>query len=61
VLWGTDDPLVDATSLHQHAQRPGWTPRPIDDAGHLLPVEAPERYVQAVGQWLTDSHDTRGS
>lgn len=59
VLWGTADPLVDATSLHQHARRPGWTPRPIDDVGHLLAVEAPERYVQEVGQWLTNSHDPR--
>jgi pimeloyl-ACP methyl ester carboxylesterase len=57
VLWGTDDPLVDATSLRQHARRPGWTPRPIEDVGHLLPVEAPERYVQAVRQWLADSRD----
>jgi pimeloyl-ACP methyl ester carboxylesterase len=61
VLWGTDDPLVDATSLRQHARRPGWTPRPIDDAGHLLPVEAPERYVHAVGQWLADSRDPHGN
>jgi pimeloyl-ACP methyl ester carboxylesterase len=54
VLWGRDDPLVDATSLMQHARRPGWTPRPIDEVGHLLPVEAPDRYAQAVGQWLAD-------
>ncbi len=57
VLWGTGDPLVDATSLLQHAQRPGWTPRPIDDVGLLLPVEAPGIYTQAVRQWLADSHD----
>ena len=54
VLWGSDDPLVDATSLMQHARRPGWTPRPIDDVGHLLPVEAPDLYAQAIGQWLAD-------
>jgi pimeloyl-ACP methyl ester carboxylesterase len=60
VLWGTDDPLVDTTSMLQHARRPGWTPRPIDYVGHLLPVEAPERYVQAVCQWLPDTRDPRG-
>ena len=54
LLWGTDDPLVDATSLMQHARRPGWTPRPIDDVGHLLPVEAPHLCAQAVRQWLAD-------
>ncbi len=52
VLWGTDDPLVDPSSLIQHARRPNWTARPIDDVGHLLPVEAPAVYAQAVGQWL---------
>ena len=55
VLWGRDDPLVDTTSLTQHARRPGWTPRPIDEVGHLLPVEAPDLCAQAVGQWLTDA------
>ena len=55
VLWGKDDPLVDPTSLMQHARRPGWTPRPIDDVGHLLPVEAPDLYAHAVCQWLADS------
>jgi pimeloyl-ACP methyl ester carboxylesterase len=54
VLWGRDDQLVDATSLMQHARRPGWTTRPIDDVGHLLPVEAPDLCVQAVSQWLAD-------
>ena len=54
VLWGRDDPLVDPTSLMQHARRPGWTPRPIDDVGHLLPVEAPDLYAHAVCQWLAD-------
>lgn len=54
VLWGRDDPLVDPTSLMQHARRPGWTPRPIDEVGHLLPVEAPDLCAQAVSQWLAD-------
>ena len=52
LLWGSDDPLIDAASLMQHARRPGWTPRPIDRVGHLLPVEAPDRCARAVGEWL---------
>jgi pimeloyl-ACP methyl ester carboxylesterase len=55
VLWGRDDPLVDPTSLRQHTRRPGWTPRPIDGLGHLLPVEAPDLCAQAVSEWLTDT------
>ncbi len=54
LLWGRDDPLVDPASLMLHALRPGWTPRPIDDLGHLLPVEAPDLCAQAVGQWLAE-------
>lgn len=52
VLWGSHDPLVDPASLMHHARRPNWTPRPIDEAGHLLPVEAPDLCAQAIGQWL---------
>lgn len=55
VLWGSDDPLVDSTSLLRHTQRQNWTPRTIDDVGHLLPVEAPDLYAKAVGQWLGNS------
>lgn len=54
VLWGIDDPLVDTPSLMGHARRPGWTPRPLDGVGHLLPVEVPDRCAQHVGQWLAD-------
>jgi pimeloyl-ACP methyl ester carboxylesterase len=66
VLWGRDDPLIDPTSLVQHARRPGWTARPVDDVGHLLPVEAPDLCAEAVGRWLAgmrgrDSRDPPGS
>lgn len=54
VLWGGNDPLIDPTSLREHARRPGWTPRPVDEVGHLLPVEAPDVYAQTVGRWLAD-------
>lgn len=54
VLWGRDDPLVDPTSLMQHARRPNWTAGPIDDADHLLPIEASDLCAQAVNQWLGD-------
>ena len=59
VLWGSDDPLVDPPSLAQHARRPGWTARPVDGVGHLLPVEAPGQCARAVGQWLADTEPTQ--
>ena len=52
LLWGTDDPLIDQPSHRLQAQRPGWTPHPIDGAGHLLPIERPDDYVAAVRTWL---------
>ncbi len=52
LLWGTDDPLIDQPSHRLHAQRSGWTPHPIDGAGHLLPVERPEEYVAAARAWM---------
>jgi len=54
MLWGRDDPLYDPISLMQHARQPGWTPRPRDDVGHLLPVEAPDLCAKAVSRWLAD-------
>jgi pimeloyl-ACP methyl ester carboxylesterase len=54
VLWGRDDRLVDPASLEQHARRPGWTARPVDGVGHLLPVEAPDLGAPAVGRWLDE-------
>jgi pimeloyl-ACP methyl ester carboxylesterase len=55
LLWGTDDPLIDQPSHRLHAQRPGWTPHPIDGAGHLLPVERPDEYVAAVRAWMAST------
>jgi pimeloyl-ACP methyl ester carboxylesterase len=52
VLWGTDDPLVDAATLEGHARRPRWEAHPIDGAGHLLPVEVPATYASVVAHWL---------
>ncbi|WP_100414747.1 alpha/beta fold hydrolase [Mumia flava] len=52
VVWGTADQLIDPPSLRMHARRPGWTARPIEDVGHLLPLEAPAVYVHEVSAWL---------
>lgn len=55
LLWGTDDPLIDQPSQWQQAERPGWTPHPIDGAGHLLPIERTGDYVATVEAWMLAS------
>lgn len=52
LMWGTNDPLIDQSFHRLYAQRPGWTPHPIDGAGHLLPVERPDEYVAGVRAWM---------
>ena len=52
LLWGSDDPLADDATLRGHARRPRWMPRVIEGAGHVLPVEVPEAYADAVADWL---------
>lgn len=52
LLWGSDDPLADDATLRGHARRPRWMPRVIEGAGHVLPVEVPEAYGDAVADWL---------
>lgn len=31
---------------------PAWELRTMDDIGHLLPLEAPQMYVQLVADWM---------
>jgi pimeloyl-ACP methyl ester carboxylesterase len=56
VLWGEQDRaiprrLVDGLmELH-----PAWEFRIVDGIGHLLPVEAPQTYVELVGDWMSGS------
>lgn len=57
LLWGTDDPLADPSSYQQHAERPGWTSRAVEHAGHLLPIERPDECVRLVQDWLPPKPD----
>lgn len=53
VLWGDGDPLVEPPMIDQLARlRPDWQFEQFAGAGHLLPVELPDEYVDVVGSWL---------
>ena len=53
VLWGDQDRALpriiaeDLVELH-----PTWQLRSVHGIGHLLPVEAPETYVELVADWM---------
>jgi pimeloyl-ACP methyl ester carboxylesterase len=53
LLWGEEDPLVERATVDRVlARRPDWALHGIAGAGHAAPLEVPDRYVEAVGQWL---------
>jgi pimeloyl-ACP methyl ester carboxylesterase len=50
LLWGAEDRVIPRRLIDEvHAAHPGWSSRTIDGVGHLLPWEAPERYVELAG------------
>jgi pimeloyl-ACP methyl ester carboxylesterase len=54
LLWGDQDPLIDRTVIEGLvARRPDWNLHVIHEAGHVLPMELPDRYVEAVTSWDT--------
>lgn len=57
-MWGADDiPHVLIDELIE--EHPAWTFEAVDGIGHLLPLEAPEKYVDIVGRWATSPPDLR--
>jgi pimeloyl-ACP methyl ester carboxylesterase len=49
LLWGANDRIIPSALVEDlTAARPDWTSRTIEGVGHLLPWEAPERYVEIV-------------
>jgi hypothetical protein len=58
LVWGADDiPHVLIDELIE--EHPAWTFEAVDGIGHLLPLEAPEKYVDIVGRWATSPPDLR--
>lgn len=55
ILWGREDswiPLQRGEALH--AMIPGSTLRVVDDAGHLVIEEQPDRLIEAIRAFLSD-------
>jgi pimeloyl-ACP methyl ester carboxylesterase len=47
LLWGADDRVIPRRLIDDvKAAHPRWSSRTIDGIGHLLPLEAPELYVE---------------
>jgi pimeloyl-ACP methyl ester carboxylesterase len=53
LLWGDQDPLVERALMEDLiARRPNWKLLVFEGAGHLLPWEVPNTYVETVARWL---------
>jgi pimeloyl-ACP methyl ester carboxylesterase len=53
VVWGDQDRLIPRRLVDELVQaHPAWAFRPVAGAGHLLPVEAPQLYVELVADWM---------
>jgi pimeloyl-ACP methyl ester carboxylesterase len=58
VLWGDQDRLIPRRLVDELMEaHPAWTLRAVDGIGHLLPVEAPELYVELVADWVNSRTD----
>ncbi len=54
LVWGDQDPLIDRTVIdHIVGLRPDWRLHVIETVGHLPPMEAPDAYAAAIGEWIT--------
>jgi pimeloyl-ACP methyl ester carboxylesterase len=59
VLWGDQDPVIERSMIdHVLARRPDWDLHVLESTGHLVPLEVPERYTEAVGRWLSQPSTT---
>ena len=53
VVWGDQDRLIPRRLVDGLMElHPSWEFRTVDGVGHLLPVEAPQMYVELVADWM---------
>ncbi|MPZ94310.1 MAG: alpha/beta fold hydrolase, partial [Propionibacteriales bacterium] len=56
LLWGDDDRLITRKWIDDWtAQRPDWNLSVFENVGHALPIEVPDAYAQAVGEWMAST------
>ncbi|QSB16856.1 alpha/beta fold hydrolase [Natronosporangium hydrolyticum] len=54
LVWGDQDRLVTRPVIdHAMARRPDWRLHVLESAGHTVPLELPDAYVEAVRGWLS--------
>jgi len=53
VLWGEQDRVIPRRLVDGLMElHPAWELRIVDGIGHLLPVEAPQLYVELIADWM---------
>jgi pimeloyl-ACP methyl ester carboxylesterase len=56
IVWGTDDRIIPVEHAHiAHDLMPGSRLAIVEGAGHFLPFEAPEAFLEALVPFLEDS------
>ena len=54
LVWGADDRVIPHVLIDELIEEHlAWTFEAVDGIGHLLPLEAPEKYVDIAGRWAT--------
>jgi pimeloyl-ACP methyl ester carboxylesterase len=54
VVWGDKDRVIPRRLVDGLMElHPAWEFRAVKGIGHLLPLEAPQTYVELVGDWMT--------
>jgi pimeloyl-ACP methyl ester carboxylesterase len=54
LVWGDQDPMIGTTVVDGLiTRRTDWNLRVIHGAGHVLPMEVPDRYLAVVTSWYT--------
>ena len=54
VLCGADDPLVSAAGAAEVAEKSGGRHMVVDGAGHSIPAEVPEFFLETIRRFLAD-------
>jgi pimeloyl-ACP methyl ester carboxylesterase len=58
VLWGDQDRVIPRRLVDELVElHSAWAFRAVEGIGHLLPLEAPEAYVQLVADWMDGRTD----
>jgi pimeloyl-ACP methyl ester carboxylesterase len=53
VVWGDQDRIIPRALVDGLMElHPAWELRTVDGIGHLLPLEAPQMYVELVDEWM---------